>query len=134
MLATSVLCREVLDGGELLPQLATALVRHPDSPRVIFWPSYIAAGDAEQRAQCEAYRRGAAALACGLGAWLLQANWPQGLNRTGACGFGGSVVIAPDGRRAQTLPCDEASLAVVAVARCSAAMPGPKPAAHGGCV
>lgn len=134
VLATSVLCREVLDGRDLLPQLAAALARHPALPRVIFWPSYIAASDAEQGAQCEAYRRGAAALARGLGAWLLQANWPQGLNQTEACGFGGSVVIAPDGRRATTLPCDEVAVTVVAMARCSAATPRPQQAARGGCI
>lgn len=113
LLATSALCRETLDGDTLLPEL-TAGQEH--KPRVIFWPSYISESDAEQTALCEAYRDGAKAFAHGLGAWVLQSNWPEGLNQPGQRGFGASVVIAPDGRLVATLPRDEAALAFVSLA------------------
>lgn len=117
LLATSVLCREMLDGAELLPELQAALPAGPDAarPRVIFWPSYVGETDAGQTALCEAYRAGAAALARGLGAWVLQSNWPVSLNAPGQLGFGASVVIAPDGSRRATLPRDAAALSVVAL-------------------
>ena len=116
LLATSVLCREMLDGAELVPELHAALPAGDARPRVIFWPGYIAETDAEQAALCEAYRTGAEGLARGLGAWVLQSNWPEGLNTPGLQGFGASIVIAPDGRRVSTLPRDAAALAVVNVA------------------
>ena len=111
--ATSVLCREMLDGAALQPELASAPA---GTPRVIFWPSYVAEGDAEQKTLCTAYVEGAEALARGLNAWVLQSNWPEGLNQPGPQGFGASVVIAPDGRRVATLPRDEAALVVVDLA------------------
>jgi omega-amidase len=113
VLATSVLCREMLDVNALLPELAAA---QQTQPRVIFWPSYVAESDAEQTALCHAYVEGAGNLARELGAWVLQSNWPDGLNQPGQRGFGASVVIAPDGRRVQTLPRDDATLAVVTLA------------------
>lgn len=114
LLATSVLCREMLDGDELLPELRAALPAGDARPRVIFWPSYVGESDAEQAALCEAYRIGAANLARELGAWVLQSNWPESLNAPQR-GFGAGVVIAPDGRRTATLPRDEAALSVVAI-------------------
>ncbi|KQW51615.1 hypothetical protein ASD88_03005 [Pelomonas sp. Root662] len=111
VLATSVLCREMLDIDALLPELAAGRTA---GIRVIFWPSYIS--DADDAALCDAYRHGAEALARGLGAWVLQSNWPEGLNLPGQRGFGASVVIAPDGRRVMTLPRDEAALTVVDLA------------------
>lgn len=114
LLATSVLCREMLDVEHLLPELAGAPT---DRPRVVFWPSYVAESEAEQQALCQAYVQGAEALARGLGAWVLQSNWPEGLNCPGAPGFGASVVIAPDGRRVATLPRDEAAMRVVDLAQ-----------------
>ena len=116
LLATSVLCREMLDGAELLPELRAALPAGDARPRVIFWPSYVGESDAEQAALCEAYRIGAADLARGLGAWVLQSNWPESLNAPQQSGFGAGVVIAPDGRWMATLPRDEAALSVVTIA------------------
>lgn len=113
VLATSVLCREMLDGAALLPELRAALPAGQTLPRVIFWPSYVAESDPEQMALCQAYRAGAEALARELGAWVLQSNWPQGLNAPGQRGFGASVVIAPGGRHIETLPRDEAALRLV---------------------
>jgi len=113
-LATSVLCREMLDVEALLPELRGAAA--DERPRLIFWPSYIAASDAEQAALCEAYRDGAERLARELGAWVLQSNWPESLNAPESRGFGAGVVIAPGGRRVQTLPRDAAALAVVELA------------------
>lgn len=115
-LATSVLCREMLDGAELAPELRAALAVHDAAaPRVVFWPSYIGESDAEQAALCEAYRAGAAELAQALGAWVLQSNWPESLNAPAQRGFGASIVIAPDGRRVATLPRDAAAQVVVAL-------------------
>jgi omega-amidase len=113
VLATSVLCREMLDDAALLPELAAAPAR---KPRVIFWPSYVAESDAEQSALCQAYVEGAEHLARELGAWVLQSNWPEGLNQPGPRGFGASVVIAPGGRRVATMPRDAAALAFVTLA------------------
>ncbi len=110
VLATSVLCREMLDGADLVPELRAALPTGDTRARVVFWPSYIAESDAEQTALCQAYRAGAAALAQALGAWVLQSNWAQSLNLPTQRGFGAGVVIAPDGRLATTLPRDEATL------------------------
>ncbi|WP_310347027.1 nitrilase-related carbon-nitrogen hydrolase [Pelomonas aquatica] len=115
MLATSVLCREMLDGADLVPELRAALPAGDARPRVVFWPSYIAESDAEQSALCKAYRLGAAGLARDLGAWVLQSNWPESLNAPAQRGFGDSVVIAPDGRRVATLPRDAAAQVVVAL-------------------
>ena len=115
-LTTSVLCREMLDGAELAPELRAALAVHDAAaPRVVFWPSYIGESDAEQAALCEAYRAGAAELAQALGAWVLQSNWPESLNAPAQRGFGASIVIAPDGRRVATLPRDAAAQVVVAL-------------------
>lgn len=113
VVATSVLCREMLDGTALQSELASTPT---GTPRVIFWPSYVAESDAEQKALCAAYVEGAEALARGLNAWVLQSNWSEGLNQPGPQGFGASVVIAPDGRRVATLPRDAAALVVVDLA------------------
>ena len=111
VLATSVLCREMLDVDALLPELHAGL--NDARPRVIFWPSYIAESDAEHAALCEAYRVGAARLAKELDAWVLQSNWPQGLNEPEHRGFGAGVVIAPGGALVRTLPRDEVAQVVV---------------------
>ena len=116
VLATSVLCREMLDSAALVPELRSALPGADDRTRVIFWPSYIGESDAEQAALCVAYRQGAQVLARELGAWVLQSNWPEGLNLPGPQGFGASVVIAPDGEPVRTLPHDTAALQVVDLA------------------
>lgn len=113
VVATSVLCRETLDGEALLPELRVALPAEDARPRVILWPSYVAESDPEQTALCVAYREGAAGLARELGAWVLQSNWPESLNAPASRGFGASVVIAPDGRCMETLPRDAAHLALV---------------------
>lgn len=113
LLATSVLCREMLDGDALAAELRAALPAGDVGPRVIFWPSYIGESDAEQEALCAAYREGAKRLARELGAWVLQSNWPEGLNLPGPQGFGASVVIAPGGALVSTLPRDAAALRVV---------------------
>lgn len=111
VLATSVLCREMLDVEALLPELRAPA--DAARPRVIFWPSYVAESDAEQTALCEAYRAGAAVLARELDAWVLQSNWPESLNAPESRGFGASIVIAPGGCRVQTLPRDAAARVLV---------------------
>lgn len=110
VLATSVLCREMLDGDALLPMLRAASPAEDERPHVVFWPSYISEADV---ALAQAYRDGAAALARGLGAWVLHSNWADSLNEPGTRGFGAGVVIAPDGRVVQTLPADAPALAVI---------------------
>ncbi|WP_310263533.1 nitrilase-related carbon-nitrogen hydrolase [Roseateles saccharophilus] len=114
LLATSVLCREMLDIEALLPELRVPVA--DARLRVIFWPSYIAESDAEQTALCQAYRAGAEVLARELDAWVLQSNWPVALNAPEQRGFGAGVVIAPGGGCVQTLPRDAAALAVVELA------------------
>lgn len=109
---TSVLCREMLDLDLLLPELSAVPAA---GLRVVFWPSYIGESDAEQRTLCVAYRMGAQRLARELDAWVLQSNWPEGLNLPGPQGFGESVVIAPGGTLVLTLPGDVAALRLVAL-------------------
>jgi predicted amidohydrolase len=110
VLATSVLCREMLDGAALVPELAAALPANGARPRVIFWPSYISRVDAPL---WQAYLEGATAMARALDAWVLHSNWAESLNEPGARGFGAGVVIAPDGGTLQTLPADAAAQVVV---------------------
>ena len=110
VLATSVLCREMLDSDELLPMLRAAQPANDARPRVIFWPSYISRADAML---WQAYLEGAVAMARALDAWVLQSNWAESLNEPRARGFGAGVVIAPDGQVVQTLPVDAAALVVV---------------------
>lgn len=110
VLATSVLCREMLDGDTLVPELAAVLPVGDARPRVIFWPSYISNADLPL---WQAYREGAAAMACALGAWVLHSNWAESLNEPGTRGFGAGVVITPDGATALTLPADAPALVVV---------------------
>lgn len=112
VLATSVLCREMLDGAALVPELRAALPAGDARTRLVFWPSYVAESDPEQALLCQAYRAGAAALARELGAWVLQSNWPESLNLPAQRGFGAGAVIAPDGHLAATLPRDEAALVI----------------------
>lgn len=124
VLATAVLCRETLDGAAVLPELRAALTApagRPSLARVIFWPSYIAASDPEQAALTEAYRAGAQTLAAELQAWVIQCNWPGSLNQPEARGFGGSVVVSPQGELVSRLPLDAAGLAVIELpqGRCS---------------
>ncbi len=104
---SSVLCRETLDGERLLPEWRQVL---PAAPRLLLWPSFIGASDAEQARLTRAYRAGAAQLAAGLGAWVLQSNWPQSLNDEAARGLGASMVLAPDGRCVAELAPDEPGL------------------------
>lgn len=80
-----------------------------------FWPSYIGESDEAAAADCEAYRAGARDLAVGLGAWVLQSNWAEGLNLPQGRGFGGSAVIDPAGRLMDRLPLDQAAMRLVHV-------------------
>ena len=114
--ATSVLCREMLDGDALLPELGATRAAGDPRPHVIFWPSYVGESDAEQAALCVAYRDGAARLARELGAWVLQSNWAESLNAPEHRGLGASVVITPAGRIATTLPREAAAQGLVALA------------------
>ena len=110
VLATSVLCREMLDGAVLMPELAAALPAGDARPRVIFWPSYISNAD---RPLWQAYQQGAAAMAGALGAWVLHSNWAESLNEPGTRGFGAGIVISPEGGIVQTLPADVPAQVVV---------------------
>ena len=122
---TSVLCREMLDGESLLPELSASPPPN-GALRVILWPGYIGESDAAAAADCEAYRAGARDLAVALGAWVLQSNWPAGLNQPGATGFGGSVVIDPAGRLRDRLPMDDAAVRSVSLGELAgeSAVPG----------
>lgn len=123
---TSVLCREMLDGATLVPALAAAAPAG-DDPRLILWPGYIGASDTAAAADCAAYVAGARDLAVALGAWVLQSNWPAGLNAPAARGFGGSVVIDPTGRVTHRLPMDDVALSVVDVGSRAGQWPAPEP-------
>jgi len=115
VLATSVQCREMLDGAALVPELAEALPASDERVRVrvIFWPSYISRADA---ALWHAYLEGARGMARALHAWVLHSNWAESLNEPGARGFGESVVIGPDGDAVLALPADAPAHVVVTLA------------------
>jgi predicted amidohydrolase len=115
VMATSVLCREMLDVDALLPELRAAWPPGADGPRVVCWPSYIGESDAGQTALTAAYRQGAVRLARELSAWVLQSNWAASLNAPGAQGLGDSLVIDPDGMTVAQLPRDASACHLVAL-------------------
>lgn len=104
---SAVLCREVADLDEICCTFAE------EAPDLIFWPGLMGPEPGTGHIDPPAHVQDAQRLARRLGAFVLQANWPESLNdpalseRTGR-----SVVIHPDGAIAFALPQAQAGLAV----------------------
>lgn len=100
---TSVICREVED----LDHLAIA----KGSTDLIFWPGYVGKLPDDPPDYEGKYLHLAEQLARRSGAWVVQCNWPQALNRPGGANMGESAVIDPRGKLRFKLPSDHAGLA-----------------------
>jgi omega-amidase len=107
MRCSAVLCREVEDLDDVCSDLAAA------APELIFWPGLMGPEAGTEHIDPPTHVQDAQRLARRLGAFVLQANWPESLNypESSAC-TGRSVVIRPDGEIAFALPQAQAGLAV----------------------
>lgn len=105
---SALLCREVRDAEQLLPQL-----RGVD---LAFWPGVIS-WDNDPYAHPDDDVTIAIAQACArtLGSYLVQCNWPNSVNRPELTAMGGSLVISPTGELVHQCPIDQAGISVVTV-------------------
>ena len=96
---TAVICREVEDEAEVLGQLAGTGVE------VIFWPGQMRPDPAKPITDPPEHVAQAQALARKTGAYVLQTNWPNALNRPEESeNTGHSVCIGPEGELLFRLP------------------------------
>lgn len=104
-----ILCREVRDVDALRDSLRGAdLVLWPGA---VWWEGREEDAPPADRITLDDAR----ACARALGAYLIQCNWPQSLNRPELTGWGGSVVISPDGEVVYRCLPDEAGMAVLSM-------------------
>lgn len=104
---TAVICREVEDHGPVLEQLRA------DPPDLVFWPGQMRPDPDQPPQSPPQHVQDAMRLARDSGAWLLQSNWPNALNRPEeSAGCGASACIAPDGALMFELPRQTAGVAV----------------------
>lgn len=104
----AVLCREIRDLDALSPLLREA--------EVVFWPGAIA-WDGDESHPDHVDEAMARRFARGVGAYLVQCNWPGSLNRPDAAQLGGSIVVSPDGDLLHRAPLDEAGVWTVNLRR-----------------
>lgn len=96
---TAVICREVEDGPQLLPQLQGSGVE------LIFWPGQMRPDPARPAQDPPEHVAQAQALARATGACMVQTNWPNALNRPEESAHTGhSACIGPDGELLFRLP------------------------------
>ena len=99
MMCTAVICREIEDEAEVLGQLGGTGVE------VIFWPGQMRPDPAKPITDPPGYVVQAQALARKTGAYVLQTNWPNALNRPEESeNTGHSVCIDPEGKLLFRLP------------------------------
>lgn len=104
---TAVICREIDDRADVLRQLPRGSVD------LVFWPGQMRPDPDKPPQDPPAHVCNAQALARELGAFVVQANWPNALNRPEqSAGAGRSAVIAPDGELLFRLPQEAAGVAV----------------------
>jgi predicted amidohydrolase len=104
---TAVICREVEDHGLVLEQLQA------DPPDLVFWPGQMRPDPSRPPATPPEHVQQAMRLARDSGAWFVQSNWPNALNRPAeSAGCGASACIAPDGTLMFQLPLQAAGVAV----------------------
>jgi predicted amidohydrolase len=107
---TAVICREVEDHGPVLEQLRA------DPPALVFWPGQMRPDPDEPPVEPPTHVQDAMRLARDSGAWFVQGNWPNALNRPAESdGCGASACIAPDGVLMFQLPRQAAGVAVFAL-------------------
>lgn len=107
---TAVICREIDDRDDVLRQVA------PGSVDLVFWPGQMRPDPDKPPQDPPAHVCNAQALARELGAFVVQANWPNALNRPEqSAGSGRSAVIAPDGELLFRLPQEAPGVAVFAL-------------------
>lgn len=96
---SAVICREVEDLDAVCASLAD------DPPALLFWPGQMRPDPAKPPAEPPLHVQDAMALARASGAWIVQTNWPNALNRPDeSAETGASAVVAPDGRLLFRLP------------------------------
>ena len=104
---TAVICREIEDLDDVRRQLPRGSVD------LVFWPGHMRPDPDKPPQQPPAHVVNAQALARELGASVVQANWPNELNRPeNSAGTGRSAAIAPDGELLFRLPPEAPGLAV----------------------
>ncbi|MBI5720314.1 MAG: carbon-nitrogen hydrolase family protein [Burkholderiales bacterium] len=96
---TAVICREVEDHDAVVAQLASSGVE------LILWPGQMRPDPAKPAQDPPAHVVQAQALARATGAWVVQTNWPNALNRPEESEHSGhSACIAPSGELLFRLP------------------------------
>jgi predicted amidohydrolase len=105
---SAILCREVRDTEQLLPQLG--------GTDLAFWPGVIS-WDNDPYAHPDDDVTIEIAQTCAriLGSYLVQCNWPNSVNRPELTAISGSLVIPPTGKLVHQCPIDEAGISVVTV-------------------
>jgi predicted amidohydrolase len=103
----SIICREMEDLAQIRGQLARGTVD------LLFWPGQMRPDPALPPTDPPAHVVRAQAMAQALQAWIVQANWPNALNRPEESAHTGrSAVISPDGALVLRLPEQECGVAV----------------------
>lgn len=96
---SAVICREIEDHAAVLAQL------QGPAPELLFWPGQMRPDPARPVVEPWAHVQDAMRLARDLGAWIVQSNWPNALNRPeDSTNTGASAIVAPDGRLVAQLP------------------------------
>jgi len=104
---SAVICREVCDLDAVSDELP------PGSVDVIFVPGALRPDPAKPRTDPPEYVRDIQRLAAATGAYVVQTNWPNALNRPWeSVDGGGSVVAGPDGEVLLRLPMQAAGIGV----------------------
>lgn len=107
---SAVICREVCDHDSLPAELP------PGSADLVFLPGALRHDPALPRTEPPSYMADAQRMAAALGAWLVQTNWPNALNRPEESVDGGrSIVVSPAGEIVLELPRQAAGLGVFAL-------------------
>ena len=96
---SAVICREIEDHAAVLAELRDA------APALLFWPGQMRPDPDRPVVEPWAHVQDAMRLARDLGAWIVQSNWPNALNRPEESALtGASAIVAPDGRLVAQLP------------------------------
>lgn len=104
---TAVICREIDDLDDVLRQVP------PGSVDLVFWPGHMRPDPDLPPQDPPAHVCTAQTLARRLGAFVVQANWPNALNRPEeSVNTGRSAVIAPSGKLLFRLPQEAPGVAV----------------------
>ena len=96
---SAVICREIEDHGPVLEQL------HAGAPELVFWPGQMRPDPDQPPMDPPQHVQDAMRLARDSGAWIVQSNWPNALNRPEESAHcGASACISPDGELVFRLP------------------------------